>query len=103
MAIQSTGIGSGLDVNNLISKLMQVESQPLVALAKKEASFQAKLSAYGSLKGAVSAFQNSLTALNTPSTFQTLAGSSSDSTVLSASVFEKSMAYLRRLRNSERR
>ena len=86
MAIQSTGIGSGLDVNNLISKLMQVESQPLVALAKKEASFQAKLSAYGSLKGAVSAFQNSLTALNTPSTFQTLAGSSSDSTVLSASV-----------------
>lgn len=85
MAIQSTGIGSGLDVNTLITKLMQVESQPLTTLAKKEASFQAKLSAYGSLNGAVSAFQNSLTSLSSPLTFQSLTGTSGDSTIVSAS------------------
>jgi flagellar hook-associated protein 2 len=85
VAIQSTGIGSNLDVNSLISKLMQVESQPLTSLAKKEASYQAKLSAYGTLNAAVSAFQSSLTSLNSPSTFQNLSATSGDASILSAS------------------
>lgn len=85
MGIQSTGIGSGIDVNSIITKLMQVESQPLTALAKKEASYQAKLSAYGSLNGALSAFQSSLSSLNSASTFQSLTATSSDSTIASAS------------------
>lgn len=81
MGIQSTGLGSNLDVNTLITKLMQVESQPLTALAKKEASYQAKLSAYGSLSGAVSSFQSSLSSLSNASTFQTLNAATTDSTV----------------------
>lgn len=81
MGIQSTGLGSNLDVNTLITKLMQVESQPLTALAKKEASYQAKLSAYGSLSGAVSSFQNSLSSLSSASTFQTLNATTTDSGV----------------------
>ncbi|MFZ6814670.1 flagellar filament capping protein FliD [Undibacterium sp. Rencai35W] len=85
MTIQSTGIGSGLDVNTLVTKLMQVESQPLTALATKEASYQAKLSAYGSLNSALSAFQSSLSSLNNPSTFQSLNASSGDSTIVSGS------------------
>jgi flagellar hook-associated protein 2 len=85
VSIQSTGIGSGLDVNTLVSKLMQVESQPLTALATKEASYQAKLSAYGSLTGAVSAFQSSLSSLNNPSTFLSLNATSGDATIVSGS------------------
>lgn len=84
MGIQSTGIGSGLDVNSLVTKLMAVESQPLTTLAKKEASFQAKLSAYGSLNGALSAFQNSLSSINNASTFQSLSASSADTSIASA-------------------
>ncbi|MDE2429880.1 MAG: flagellar filament capping protein FliD, partial [Burkholderiales bacterium] len=84
MGIQSTGIGSNLNVNDIITKLMQVESQPLTTLAKKEASYQAKLSAYGTLSSAVSSFQNSITALNNTSTFQTLTASAGDATILSA-------------------
>ena len=64
---------------------MQVESQPLTSLAKKEASYQAKLSAYGTLNAAVSAFQNSLSSLNNPSTFQNLSATSGDASILSAS------------------
>ena len=79
--IQSTGIGSNLNVNDIVSKLMQVESQPLTTLAKKEASYQAKLSAYGTLSGAVSAFQNALTSLNNPTTFQSLNASANDSSI----------------------
>lgn len=84
MGIQSTGLGSNLDVNGIISKLMQVESQPLTTLAKKEASFQAKLSAYGSLSSALSSFQSNITGLNNTSTFQTLSASAGDSTILNA-------------------
>nr|WP_315466856.1 flagellar filament capping protein FliD [uncultured Undibacterium sp.] len=92
MGIQSTGIGSNLDVNSLITKLMQVESQPLTALAKKEASFQAKLSAYGSLNGAVAAFQSSLTTLNNPTTFQSLNATPSDASIAFATASSSATA-----------
>lgn len=82
--VSSLGIGSGLDLNGILTKLMQAESQPLFALDKKEAAFQAKLSAYGSLKGTVSSFQSAVAALNTQSKFQAYSATSSDSTVLSA-------------------
>lgn len=84
VSIQSTGIGSNLDVNGLISKLMQVESQPLTSLAKKEASYQAKLTAYGSLSSALSSFQTNFVGLNSISTFQNMSATSGDSTILSA-------------------
>ncbi|OQA33329.1 MAG: Flagellar hook-associated protein 2 [Betaproteobacteria bacterium ADurb.Bin341] len=57
--LSSPGLGSGLDINALISQLMAVEQQPLIALQRKEASYQAKISALGSLKGALSALQTS--------------------------------------------
>lgn len=85
MTISSPGIGSGLDVNGIVTKLMAVESQPLAALNAKEASYQAKLSAYGTLSGALSAFQSAVQGLNDPAKFQALKASSSDSTVASAS------------------
>lgn len=85
MAISSPGVGSNLDVNGIVSKLMAVESQPLTQLTKKEATYQAKLSAYGNLKSALSSFQGALSALNSPTKFTSLSASVADSTVMSAS------------------
>lgn len=84
MSIQSTGIGSGLDVNSLISGLIQVESQPLATLNVREASYQAKLSAYGTLNSGLASFQNSISSLTRASTFQSLTATAGDSTVLNA-------------------
>ncbi len=92
MGIQSTGIGSNLDVNGLITKLMAVESQPLTTLAKKESSYQAKLSAYGTLNGALSSFQSSLSSLSSASTFQSFSATSSDSSIASASATSVAVA-----------
>lgn len=83
--LTTPGIGSGLDVNGLVTKLMAAEQQPLTQLDKKTASFQAKLSAYGSLKGATASFQTTMQNLATASTFQTLSANASDSSVLTAS------------------
>lgn len=83
--ISSPGIGSNLDINGIIEKLMQAESLPLQALAKKEASYQAKLTAYGTLSGAISAFQTALGSLNNASTFQGLNATPGDSSIFTAS------------------
>ncbi|MBV5333777.1 hypothetical protein JZU57_00690, partial [bacterium] len=63
MAISAPGIGSNLDVTGIVSKLMATEQGPLTLLATKEASYQAKLSGLGSLKGAISALQTAAAAL----------------------------------------
>lgn len=55
--LSASGLGSGLDIKALVSQLMSVEQQPLVALQKKEASYQAKISALGSLKSSLSSLQ----------------------------------------------
>ena len=89
--LTASGLGSGLDINSLISQLMTVEQQPLLALNKKEASYQAKISALGSLKGALSALQTAsetlipATGVTAADKFTTTSASSSDATLATAS------------------
>lgn len=85
MAISSPGLGSNLDVNSIVSQLMQLEQRPLTVLATREASFQAQLTAFGTLKGVLSSFQTSVRALSDASKFTAVKASSSDSTIVSAS------------------
>lgn len=92
MALSSPGIGSSLDVNSIISQLMALESKPLAALAQKEASYLAKLTAYGSLKGSLSAFQNAVASLATPAKFAANKASVADSAVISASADNSAVA-----------
>ena len=80
-AISSTG--SSLDIESIVSKLMALERQPLDRLATKEADYNSKLSAYGSIKGALSSLQTASTSLS--SSFSANSASVSDATVLTAS------------------
>lgn len=85
MAISSPGLGSGLDVNGIVSQIMTVERQPITALDKKQAGFQSKLSAYGSIKSALAAFQATMIGLATPSRFTTTTATSSDAATVGVS------------------
>jgi flagellar hook-associated protein 2 len=77
-AITSAGVGSGLDIEGLISKLVSAEGQPTVTrLNTQEAALQADLSAFGSLKGALSSFQTSVQALKDASAFKVRTATSS--------------------------
>lgn len=69
---------SSIDVASIVSQLMTLERRPLAQLQQREASYQARLTAYGTLKGALSSFQGALGALNSPSAFQGVKASSSD-------------------------
>ena len=83
--LSTPGIGSGLDINGLVTKLMEAEQAPVRALNTREAGFQARLTAYGSLKGALSAVQSTAKALTLAATFTGRTAAVSDATILSAS------------------
>ena len=83
-AVTSTGVGSGLEVASIVSQLMTVESQPLTRLQTKEASYNSTLTAFGSLKSALSTFQTAVAGLSDLSKFQGISATSSDTSVLSA-------------------
>ncbi len=87
MAISSPGIGSNLDVNGIVTQLMALERRPLQALDRKEASFQAQLSAFGTLKSSLTSFQSAVKELNDADRFQAYKasiGASATATVTAA-------------------
>lgn len=92
MGISSPGIGSGLDVNTIVSKLMAVESAPLTDFDKKTASYQAQISAFGAMSSALGNFQGSLTSLSTVASFQSLTTTPADSTVVTATTTSNAQA-----------
>ena len=84
MGISSAGIGSGLDVNGIVTSLMGVEQKPLTAVTKQKTDYQSQVSAYGSLKSSLSTFQTAVSALSTTSKFNAQTVTSSNTSVLTA-------------------
>lgn len=86
MAITAAGIGSGLDIESLVSQLVAAEGQPAInRLDSQEAKLQANLSAFGSLKSALSNFQTAVQSLQTDSSFQGRKAASSNTELFTAS------------------
>jgi flagellar hook-associated protein 2 len=85
VGISSPGIGSGLNVDDLVSKLMAAESTKLTQYDTKTAVYQSKLQAYGQVSSAVSTFQGSLSTLNASSTFSALTAKSTNEAMMTAS------------------
>lgn len=80
----TSGIGSVLDVNTIVSNLMNVERAPLNKVATQKTAFQSQISAYGSLKSALSTFQSSVSSLSSLSKFNAQSVTSSNTSVLTA-------------------
>lgn len=69
MAISTPGIGSGLDVNSIVTQLVALEKLPLQQLQTKASSIQSKLSSYGRLKSELASLQDAAKALQTSSSW----------------------------------
>lgn len=93
MAITSVGIGSGLDVNGLVSQLVTAEGAPeQTRLVKAEARFQVKLSAFGSLRAALDKFETALAKLKTGESLDQRSASLGDEDLLSVTVDSDAVA-----------
>lgn len=83
MALTATGVGSGLDIEGLVTKLMQAERAPKEQrLLSRETDVTNSISGLASLKGALSDLQTSLASANSLSTFQQKNASSSQGTAV---------------------
>ncbi|MFK3661099.1 flagellar filament capping protein FliD [Scandinavium sp. NPDC088450] len=63
-SISTLGVGSGLDLSSILDSLTAAEKSTLTPISTQQSSYTAKLSAYGTLKSALVAFQTANTALN---------------------------------------
>ncbi|MGI2024290.1 flagellar hook-associated protein 2 [Shewanella morhuae] len=85
MALTATGIGSGLDISNIVKVLVDAEKMPKEAMFNKsEDSIKAKVSAMGTLKSELSKFQDALKKLQTGDALNQRKISVSNPTYLSA-------------------
>lgn len=83
--LQSTGIGSGLDVRGLVSQLVAAERAPKQnQITKQQTDVATKISAMGTLKGALSAFQNVLGPLKSLDSFNVRSATSGDDEIFTA-------------------
>jgi len=83
--ISSPGIGSGLDVNSIITQLMAIERRPLNLIERKQSDTRAQLSDIGQLNSAMATFQTAMRELNSLSDFKFFSTTSSNDTVIGAS------------------
>ncbi|MBC7623988.1 MAG: flagellar filament capping protein FliD [Aeromicrobium sp.] len=84
MAISASGVGSGIDINSIVTQLMAVERKPLDRLKTDQTALQSSISAYGRVASGISAFQDAARTLSTPEKWQIFQASTSTETSISA-------------------
>ena len=81
----SVGVGTGLNLTSLVNQLVAAEGQPVyTALDKREKLATASVSALGSIKSALSTFNDALKSLNSTSNLASLQATVADSSRLTA-------------------
>ena len=84
--VSTTGLGSGIDIQSIVKQLVTAEGQPqLNAIKRQESTTNTRLSGLGTLKNALSDFQNAVNKLKDNNLFKAHTASSSDETILKAS------------------
>lgn len=76
--ISSTGIGSGLDVNSIVSQLVALEKQPLKTLELKATTVNDQISAFAKIQSQFAALTDVATRLSVPSAWVARSASSSN-------------------------
>ena len=76
--LSAAGIGSGLDVNGIVSELMVLERRPLKILQSRQRVIEVEISAHGRLKSAISTLQEAAEDLDGANLSHHVATSSDD-------------------------
>lgn len=84
--ITSTGIGSGLDVNTIVSSLMAIERRPLVQLQSDASGLSSQLSTFGQMQSLTSTMRDKAAAIASVTMWNKTAASSSNASVIGAAV-----------------
>lgn len=83
--ISSAGVGSGLDVESIVTQLMAIERRPITLLQEQTKKIETQLSAFGQLQSALSAFRDKARALAGADTWSPTKASSADEAAVGVS------------------
>ena len=84
--LTTNGLGSGLDVNSLVTQLVQAERAPTAnRITARESKVQSRLSAYGGLRATVAEFQDTLKKLQSEAVFKARTAQVSNESLVKAS------------------
>ncbi|WP_303229616.1 flagellar filament capping protein FliD [Comamonas kerstersii] len=86
MAISSVGIGSGLDVESIVTQMIALEKQPIKTLEAKAEVIQSKISTYGEIKSLTDDLNAAVRDLTLDRTWNTVKINSSNSSAVNATM-----------------
>lgn len=86
MAISSVGIGSGLDVESIVTQMIALEKQPIKTLEAKAEVISSKISTYGEIKSLTDDLNAAVRDLTLDRTWSSVKINSSSSTVANATM-----------------
>ena len=86
--ITSAGVGSGIDIESMITQLMALEREPLNNIEAKQQSLSVQISAFGEIKSAMSSLETLAQTLGSNSQFGAFVASSSDEEVFTVSAID---------------
>lgn len=86
MAISSVGIGSGLDVEKIITETVALEKEPIKTLEVKAETINSKISTYGQIKSSVDTLNSAARDLTLDSGFGAVKINSSNSSAVNATM-----------------
>ena len=86
MGLSSAGIGSGLDVETIVSKLVALEKQPLNKLQTVASSIQSKISIFSQVKSLMSTLSDVASKLSQNSSWSAMVATSSNVGAVQVSV-----------------
>ena len=92
MGLSSTGIGSQLPVEEIVSKLVALEKQPLASLTKVASSMQTQLSVFSQVKSLMSTLSDSAAKLAKNSAWEGMLATSSNSAAVTVNATGASSA-----------
>jgi flagellar hook-associated protein 2 len=84
-SITSLGVGSGLDLNSIVTKLVAVERQPLSKMQSEANVLQTKVSSFGQINSLFNTLKDASTALTDPPLWSKSLATSSDPAAVSVS------------------
>jgi len=78
------GLVSGINYDEMISKIIAADSQPITMMQSRQADYNKRISVYGELSAKLAALKTAADGLRTASSFYSKMASSSDATVFDA-------------------
>lgn len=81
--ITFSGLSSGLDIESIVTRLMQLESVNLNRISSQQIQLQNRQNIYGDMRSKLVSFNTALSAINSTTAFTTVSGASSDDKVAS--------------------